>query len=138
MKRILVVLTVALVMAVMLVVMAAPALAVIVPMQACQGAINAVNASPWAPERYGGDTGPCVTSRFGPHPGKSPEAFGMRCTTATDRAGAGNTPSPALFMLLISLTGHSNTLGLRWCAVGVCLAIVSRLQPLGAALIDLP
>jgi uncharacterized RDD family membrane protein YckC len=67
----------------------------------------------------------------------------MRCTTATDRAGAGNTPSPALFMLfyvkfLISLTGYSNTLGLRWCAVGVCLAIVSRLRPLGAALIDLP
>ena len=73
MKRTLVVLTVALVMAAMLVIMAAPALAVIVPMQACEGASNAVNASPWAPERYGGgETGPCVTSPFGPHPGRSP------------------------------------------------------------------
>jgi hypothetical protein len=75
MKRMFVVLTVALVMAAMLVIMAAPALAVVVPMQACEGASNAINESPYAPHRYSEGpppAGPCVTSPFGPHPGRSP------------------------------------------------------------------
>jgi hypothetical protein len=73
MRRIILLVTVALVMAAMMVGMAAsPAFAPIVPMAACEGASNALNASPWAPERYGFNTGPCVTSPFGPHPGRSP------------------------------------------------------------------
>jgi hypothetical protein len=74
MRRMLLVLTVALIMAAM-VVMAAPASATVVPMTACEGASNAENRSPYAPHRYSEDpfpTGPCVTSPFGPHPGKSP------------------------------------------------------------------